>query len=264
MKFAFAGLFLFAFLALAASSQYVELTKTQISKNSQFLADLQAFGVGYVVQKGVYERDGNPLPGENYNLTTVEKIERRSTKTAAYYRFTVLLTEQQEQARARATFTIKYDHRNGAFVVSSYKYTVIENVYEGYTENYEGLTENYEYLPENYEYGFPEEEKGYYAYIVIDVRPFNADILDEVPAFKARVQEIVAKGIKRGVLPKSTYKIGFTYSGLYDPYTQRKFFYVKVENAKGKVFRIEFDYYSPPATDNGNYSRIQKNFSWKK
>jgi len=89
MKFTFAGFFIIALLALTASSSYVKLTKAQIAANSEFLEDLRNFGVGYVVQKGVYERTQSPLPGMNYNLTAVEKIERQSTNTAtAYYRFT--------------------------------------------------------------------------------------------------------------------------------------------------------------------------------
>jgi len=239
MKFAFASLFVFAFLALTVSSQYVELTKTQISRNSQFLEDIRKFGIGYVVQKGVYERADYPLPGENYNLTAVEKIERRSTSTAAYYRFTVLLTEQEEQATARAIFTIRYDHRNGACVVTSYKYTILE------------ISEN-------------DVAKGSRAYIVIDVRPFNDGIIDELAAFKARIKEIVADAIKKAVLPKSAYKLGFVYSGLMATWTERKIFYVKVVNTKGVFFRIEFDYYSPPATDNGDYYRVQKNVTWRK
>ena len=87
----------------------------------------------------------------NYNLTAVEKIERQSTNTAtAYYRFTVTLVEQQNYARVRAIFTIKFNHKNGDFSVSSYKYTFLR-IYEF--------------------------NEGWFRYVPIDVRPYNDGII---------------------------------------------------------------------------------------
>lgn len=236
MKLAFAGIFVFAFLALTASSQYVELTEAQMNANNFFLQDIRNFGVSYVIQKGVYESTKAKLPGQNYNVTDIEKTERRSTTAAAYYRFTVILAEQQNQARVRATFTIRYDHRNGAFIVSSWRYTILRS---------SGIN------------------GGYNAYIPIDVRPFNDGIIDELDAFNARVQEVIAEGIQEDKLPGSTYSVRFVYGGVQQSETERKQFSVKMVNPQGEYYRLKFDYYTPPAITPGEaYAYVQDNASW--
>jgi len=236
MKLSFAILFAFACLAFTASSQYVTLTQAQIDANLEFLIDIRNFGVGYVVQKGVYETTGAKFPGLNYNLTKQERVERRSTTAAAYYRFTVLLAEQENQAIVRATFTIRYDHRNNAFLVSSWRYTVLR------TGNKSG---------------------GYNAFIPIDVRPFNAEILEEMPQFNERVEEVVASLIQGEILPDTSYDWSFVYFGLQKTGTELKTFSVKLVDDNGVYYRIEFDYSTDPETV-ADYQRALINPQWRR
>ena len=243
MKLAFAGILVFACLALTSvSSQYVELTRAQINANSEFLENLREYGRGYVVQKGVYESTKAKLPGLDYNLTAVEKIERRSTNAAAYYRFTLLLTEQQNQARVRATVTIRFDHRNGAFIVSFYRYTILR------TSGANG---------------------GWNQYIPIDVRPFNAGTIDEIDAFEAQIQRVVANAIENNqvpdfenTLPDSTYTTQFVYYGYQKTETDLKYFWAKIVNTEGQYYRLRFSYVTPPATENGFSYAVKGATKW--
>ncbi len=243
MKLAFAGILVFACLALTSvSSQYVELTKAQINANSEFLENLREYGRGYVVQKGVYESTKAKLPGLDYNLTAIEKIERRSTTAAAYYRFTLLLTETQGHATVRATVTIRFDHRNGAFIVSFYRYTILRS------GNANG---------------------GWNSYIPIDVRPFNAGTIDEIDAFEATIQRAVAAAIENNkipdwenTLPDSTYTTKFVYYGYQKSKTDFKYFWAKIVNTEGEVFRLRFSYVTPPATENGYSYAVRGATKW--
>ena len=227
---------IFAFaLALTASAQYVQLKKAQINANSEFLNDLADFGVGYVLQKGVYESITNRLPGVNYDLTKIEKIERKSTTAAADYRFTVFLTEQSDYNTVRATFTIKYDHRNNAFVVSSYRYTVVD--FDG---------------------------QGQGASVRIDVRPFNYGKFDEVPALRKHIQNIVKEAINKKNLPKSTYTLEYVY-GAYQIYESgTKWWWVKLVNGKGQYFRLVFTFDPKSNEGDSSYRRVQVNYPWKR
>lgn len=234
MKLAFA--FIFACLALTSvSSQYVELTQAQINANAGFLEDIRGFGVGYVIQKGVFESPNAPFPGENdnYNLTRVEKIERRSTNAAAYYRFTVILDEDQGLATVRATFTIRYDHRNGAFIVSDWRYTFRvtgeDNIYED-------------------------------AFVPLDVRGFNDGSIHDLPDLNERIQDIIADGIANNEIPDSTYSLRFVYYGVQSQ--SLKEIWVKVVNTQNEYYRIHFQYVTPPASQPDLTSRIQPNSRW--
>ena len=113
------GILAFALLALTASSQFIELTPSETSRNSELFQGFYELGITYIAQKGIYENTKAPLPGLYYNLTAIEIIERRITDAADYYRLVLLLTEQQNQATVRANFTIKYDYRNGPFLITN-------------------------------------------------------------------------------------------------------------------------------------------------
>jgi len=237
MKLSIAVVFVFAFLAFTASAQYVQLKKAQITANSQFLNDIRDFGVGYVLQKGVYENIETRLPGWDYNLTKVEKIERKSTIAAAYYRFTVILTERYNHDIVRATFTIKYDHRNNAFTVSSYKYDVIREVQDGLGDD---------------------------TTIRIDVRPFNYGNFDELPALRKHIQQIVKEAINKKNLPKSTYTLEYVY-GAYQIYESgTKWWWVKLMNGKGQYFRVVFTFDPKSNEGDSSYRRVQVNYPWKR
>lgn len=188
-------------------------------------------------RESMNESTNAPFPGdmENYNLTNVEKIERRSTTEAAYYRFNVVLKEQQGLATVRATFTIRYDHRNNAFVVSFYRYT----------------------------FRVTGEESGYEdAFIPIDIRPFNDGSIAELPEFNERIQDIIADGIANNQIPDSTYTLRFVYSGIQTAESPLKEFSVKVVNTENGYFRIKFQYTSPNTSAPVLTSRIQPNPRW--
>ena len=213
MKLSFAILVAFACLAFTASSQYVTLTQQEIEANHQLLESLRGFGIGYIAQKGIFESTKVKLPALNfYEDYQVEKTERRSTKAAAYYRFTLLLEAEGKQASVRTTFTIRYDHRNSAYLVSSWRYSIVSQ----------------------------KKTDGFNRFIPIDVRPYNDGTSEDLPRLEGKIQEVVAGLIGWDWLPKSTYTTSFIYFAMQSTGTDINWFQVKLVNAEGQYFRIGF------------------------
>ncbi len=239
MKLNFAPLLALALLAFftPVSSQFVDVTNS-ISPNEELIQGFTDFGVGYIIQKGMFESTKAPFPGLYYNLTTTEKIERMTTDTADYYRFVLLLTEQENQATVRANFTIQYNYINGTFLITVWRYNILSK-----SESHGGLKVS----------------------TAIDARPYTDGSIEEFSTFNARIQEVVQDGINRAVLPQSTYTLSFVYASRTDfqiSYAERKVFCVKVVNTEGQIFRLEFEYYSPPETFGGDYQMIFDNDPW--
>jgi len=234
MKRSIALIFSFAFLALA-SAQFVELTEQQISTNDQFLLDLRSFGVGYVLQKGFFEVTGSKLPGLYYNVTESEKIERRSTNAAAFYRFTLLLTEQENQATVRAVFTIRYDHRNGAYLVSDWRYTILRS---------------------------GRKNGGWNRFTTLDARPYNDGSSAELPALQQHIQDLVQWAIDRNDLPDSTYTYSFMYYVLRTSESDTRWWNVKLRSSDGEFRRLAFSF-KPEGDDAiSNYQNVLINTNW--
>ena len=199
--------------ASTAFSQYTDLTEDDLSKNSEFFRDLQYLCPGFIAQKGIYESTKAPLPGSWYNITEVEKQEKRVTSTITYYRFTLLLTEQENRAVVRATVVISYYPATGNFIFSSYKYNILKQ---------------------------SAPNGGFFMYEAVDLRAINdgsselADVIDE--NFDYIMNEAFQKTDYTFVKATKAYRFGSVEN--HDLYR----ILIKVKGSDGKYHRVEFSY----------------------
>ncbi len=216
MKFLILALavILMAQSSFASSPQYVQVSKSTINK-SQLIQNLRDLGADYVVQQGVFANAKNPLPGSYYEITKTEKVEQKVTSSITYYRFTVILYEQDKLAIVRATYVISYKPSNGAFVITSSNYNIIG--------------------------GNPNNEPSVGGPSLIDVRPLNKGDDDLSPLLNDAIKYVVAAAKKNGELPKSKYTLSHVYNAYLESsgYPPQYVFLVKLVNSKGQTYRVE-------------------------
>ena len=217
MKFIIAALaiILMAQASFSASPKYVQLSASTIPQ-SQLIQDLRDLGADYVIQQGVFVNTKNPLPGSYYELTKTEKVERKVTSSVTYYRYTVILTEYDNLAVLRATYTINFKPSTGGFLISSFNYKIIG--------------------------GNPNGERSVGGPSLVDVRPLNSGNDEYLSPFLSEsVDYVIADAIENGKLPDSTYTLKYVYNAyLVDSgYPPRYVFLVKLVNSKGQTYRVE-------------------------
>jgi len=216
MKFIIVALaiILMAQTSFASSPQYVQLNATTI-RSSQLIQNLRDLGADYVIQQGVFVSTKAPLPGSFYKLTKTEKVEQKVTPSITYYRFTVILYEQDKLAIVRATYVVSFKPSNGAFLVTSFKYNIIG--------------------------GNPNGEQSVGGPSLIDVRPLNNGTDDLSPLLADAIKSVVADAKKNGELPKSKYTLRYVYNAylVNSGYPPQYVFLVKLVNSKGQTYRVE-------------------------
>lgn len=223
MKF-FILVLAFALMAQTPMAQlggYVTLTEDQINA-TPLIGDLLNLGADYVIQQGVFQSVRAPLPGDWYDVTRVLSVEERVTPGVNFYRYNVILTENDGYASANATYVVSWRPRNAAFLVNSYQYTVTK--------------------------GNPVEE-AIGGPSLIDVRPLNAGRGDLFPILVESIKFVVHDAADAGLLPGGVYTLRYVYNAyLKDSgYPPTYVFLVRLVNSRtGENYRIEI---TTPVTD---------------
>jgi len=224
MKFLILALALFciAQTSFGASPQYVQLSPATI-RNSQLIQNLRDLGADYVIQQALFASK-TPLPGSYYELTRTEKVERKITPSATYYRYTVILTEYDNLAIVRANYVISFNPKTGAFAVVSHKYKIIG--------------------------GNPKGEPSVGGPSLIDVRPLNAGNDDLSPFLSSSVKYVTADAIKNKKLPKTAYSLADVYNAYLEDsgFPPRYVFLVKLVSKTGMTYRVQI---TATATEKG-------------
>ena len=217
MKYFIVALAVVMMAQVAMTQNYVTLSAATIN-NSALIRNLRALGADYVAQQGVFVSTKAPFLGNFYEITQTVRVERAITASVTYYRYTVILADQDDLTEARATYVINYRPSNSNFIVASYSYTIIG--------------------------GNPNNEPSVGGPSLVDIRTFNDGgstlnplslLLDE--SFEWVVDDAIAKNR----LPNSNYRIQFVYNAYStgSGYPPQYVFLVKAVNDNGRYYRIQ-------------------------
>ncbi len=233
------AIILMAQTSFGASPKYVQLSASEINQ-SQLIQNLRDLGADYVIQQGVFISTKSPLPGSYYELTKTEKVERKITSSVTYYKYTVILTEYDNQAVVRATYTINFKPSTGGFLISSFNYKIIG--------------------------GNPNGEQSVGGPSLVDVRALNNGTDEYLSPFLSEsIDYVVADAIENGKLPESTYTLKYVYNAYLEDsgYPPRYVFLVRLVNEEGETYRVEItaaesdegedDYYGDDDFEEGEY-----------
>ena len=216
MKFIIVALaiILMAQSSFASSPQFVQLSKSDINK-SQLIQNLRDLGADYVIQQGVFVSTKSPLPGNFYELTKTVSVEQKVTSSITYYRYNVILYEQDKLAIVKATYTVSFKPSTGGFLVTNFKYTVIG--------------------------GNPNNQQSVGGPSLIDVRPLNKGNDDLSPLLAQSIKYVVADAKKNDELPRSKYELRYVYNAylVNSGYPAQYVFLVKLTNSKGQTYRVQ-------------------------
>jgi len=214
MKYFIVALALVMMTQTAMTQQYVTLSAATVSR-SQLIRDLRDLGADYVAQQGVFVSTKAPFLGNFYTIRTTEKVERAITSGVTYYRYTVVLADQDNLTVARATYVVNYRPATGSFIVASYSYRIIG--------------------------GNPDNEPSVGGPSLVDIRPLNAGNSDLQTLLDESFEYVVDDAIAKKRLPDADYRIQFVYNAysVSSGYPPQYVFLVKAVNDDGRYYRIE-------------------------
>lgn len=214
MKFFIVALALVMMAQIAMTQQYVTLSTATVN-NNQLIRDLRDLGADYVAQQGVFVSTKAPFRGNFYEITRTEKVERAITASVTYYRYTVVLADQDNLTVARATYVVNYRPSTSNFIVSSYVYRLIG--------------------------GNPNNEPSVGGPSLVDIRGLNAGNVELSPFLDMSIRSAVEDSIYFGTLPRADYSLKYVYNAYLasSGYPAEYFFLVKLVNDKGDYYRLK-------------------------
>jgi hypothetical protein len=173
----------------------------------------------------------NALPGSYYELTKTEKVERKITPEATYYRYTVRLAEYDNLAVIRATYVVTYVPETGVVSVGSDSYKIIRGDRNG--------------------------EQSVGGPSLVDVQPLN-DKTDEelLPLVEYSVDYTIKDAIAKKLLKKSQYQVGEVYNAyLVDSgFPSTYVFLLTLVDNHGNTYRVEITSYYLDGSEEGDGS----------